>query len=101
MGITHLGHTHLMEPLLEDLPIQEIKAFFEDRGYTIAVGSQGWFRPTYQEWRRLPRSVRRAVRRNSHTFWAHLGSVRAFGSGVTEQEAIRAAAKRYRYEQLG
>jgi len=86
--------------LLEDRPLDAIRAFFEARGIQLVVHRKPRPRYSKQELRRLPRSVRRAIEQDTSTHWVDLGTFWPyFGSGTSDEEAIRRAARRYRIEQ--
>ncbi len=89
-----------MNLLLEDRPIAAIQAYFEAKGLPLTVHMSPPDRSSDDEMRRLPRSVRRAVETDTSTHWVALGPMaRHYGSGCSEEEAIRSAAKRYRIEE--
>ncbi len=87
-----------MSESLEDRPIAAIKAYFESRGLPLTVHTSKPERPSNDEMR-LHRSVRRAIQNDVSTHWVDLGRTSHYGSGRSEDEAIRSAAKRYRVEQ--
>jgi len=89
-----------VEQLLEDWPIPNIKEFFAARNIALVVHTDPPAQPSEDELRRMPRSVRRAIEANSSTHWVDLGTVWLYyGSGTSEEAAIRRAAQRYRVEQ--
>lgn len=89
-----------MNQLLEHRPIASILAYFETKGLPLTVHTSPPEQPPTEKLRRLPRPVRRAIETDASTHWVALGSVaRHYGSGRSEEEAIRSAARRYRVEQ--
>lgn len=89
-----------MTQLLEDRPLSEILAYFEARDLTLTVHTSPPEPPSGERIRRLPRAVRRALDTDQSTHWVDLGSVaHHYGRGLTEEDAIRSAARRYRIEQ--
>ncbi len=90
----------IMNRLLEHRPIAAIRAYFETKGLPLTVHASPPKPPSGEQMRRLPRSVRRAIETDTSTHWVALGRVaRHYGSGRSEEEAIRSAAKRYRVEE--
>jgi len=88
-----------MTRLLEDRPIAAIEGYFEAKGLVLRVHTSPPKAPSGDEMRRMPRAVRRAIETDTSTHWTDLGPVRHYGSGHSPDEAIRAAAMRYRIEQ--
>ena len=95
-----LAYDQTVSGLLEERSITSILAYFDARGLPLVVHSSTPEQPTDEAWRRLPRTVRRAIESDTSTHWVDLGDVaRHYGRGTSEEEAIRSAARRYRIEQ--
>ena len=89
----------MTEPL-EERPIADLLEYFATKGMPLAVHKAPPEPPTKKQLRKLPKSVRHAIESDESTHWADLGHVaRHYGSGRSEKDAIRSAARRYRIEQ--
>ena len=93
--------------LLEHQSLDEIVAYFETMDLHISIRSDA---PVYtpEEMLCLSNVVRRQLRKKDQpTCWAALAArdgrivARWCGSGMTDEDAIRSAAKRWRVEQIG
>ncbi len=90
----------MADVLLEHLPLDEISAYFSARGLNPTVHTEAPPTPTAADQRRLPRKLRHGAPPHSH--WVDLSpTVRWYGSGDTEEAAVRSAAQRWRIEQVG
>jgi hypothetical protein len=91
----------------EDLPLSAIEEFFAKRGFRPVVHQEPPPAPTKEELRRMS-TVEKRARCNLHpVFWADLegagteSRVRWYGSGETEEAAVRSARRRWLTEEEG
>jgi hypothetical protein len=78
----------------------EIVAYFAERGLAPRVHTEAPPTPTAEELRRLSSALRHGP--PAHAHWVDLSpTIRWYGGGDTEEDAIRAAAQRWRIEQVG
>ncbi len=86
--------------LIEQGSLAEILQFFDQRGMPLEVTTTP---PSFSEAEllRMSSDARRSLRTHQPTHWASLGGIEFYGSGDSEDAAIRSAAKRFRIEQIG
>ena len=93
--------------LLEQQSLDEIAAFFGTMDLRVVIHNDA---PVYTpvELRRLPSEIRRELRRKDRpTHWAALAKpdgrivARWYGSGMSDEDATRSAARRWRVEEIG